>query len=95
MFAAVHEEGRGVMIEVDGGGVEEMGEGNVIGIGVGGGGRRVVTGHRNPNRYEVRGGEVKTIGVDGNPMCVAIGMILGSCLHTRTRGRNALLPRYW
>ena len=67
MFAAVVGDGRRVMIEVDGGGVEEMGEGDAIGIGVGGG-RRVVRGHLTPNRYEVRGGEAKTIRVDGNPM---------------------------
>ena len=44
----------------------------VWGIGVGGGGKRVVTSHRNPNRCEVSGGVGKVVNVDGDAGSVAI-----------------------
>ena len=82
MFAALSGEGRGVLIEVEGGRVERLGEDAARGIAVAAGGRRVVIGHRNPNRCEVRGGEARTIRVD-DLGCVSIverggGMILVS-----------------
>ena len=72
-----------MLMEVEGGRVERMGEDATRGIAVAGGGRRVVTGHSDPCRYEIRGGEARTIRVDGYPMSVAIvegggGMLLGS-----------------
>ena len=83
MFAAVEGEGRGVLIEVEGGRVEEVGEDGARGIAVAGGGRRVVTGHLKPDRYEIRGGVARTIRVDGDPICVVVvegggGMLLVS-----------------
>ena len=83
MFAAVEDGGRGVLIEVEGGRVEEVGEKKTLGVAVAGGGRRVVTGHYDPSRYEIRGGVAKTIRVNADPLCVAIvegggGMLLGS-----------------
>ena len=83
MFAALQGQGRGVLIEVEGGRVEEVGEEAALGIAVAGGGRRIVTAHEDPPRYEIRGGVARTIRVNAEPRCAAIvegggGMLLGS-----------------
>ena len=49
-----------------------IGPEGVCGIGVGGGGKRVVTTHLNPNRCEVSGGVRKVVDVDGYAGKVAI-----------------------
>ena len=49
-----------------------IGPEGVCGIGVGGGGKRVVTSHRNPNRCEVSGGVGKVVNVVGSAGRLAI-----------------------
>ena len=64
--------GRARLMSVGGDIDTPIGPERVCGIGVGGGGKRVVTSHRNPNRCEVSGGVGKVVNVDGNAGSVAI-----------------------